>query len=274
MIIGVFFMTLMDAVAKYIVDENINPIQIITIRSLIIILVFIIYLHLKSKLHILKTNSPKQHFFRGCVGFLVPFLFFSSLKYLPLANATVTLFCSTFFISILSKYILKEEVSTRQWLVIIVGFLGVYVAINPEQSNELKGYILALLSSFAYASLFVYGRYLSFSEKVTTLVFTFNLVMGLIGLVFLPFVWQPFTSETFSLIIIMTLISLASHFALTAALAKCPLPIIAPYEYTAIIWAVILGYIFWNHIPETNVWIGSVIIISCCLYVVRANIKA
>ena len=271
MVVGVFFMTLMDAVAKYIVDENINPIQIITIRSLLIISIFIIFLYLRSELHLLKTGMPKQHFFRGCIGFLVPFLFFSSLKYLPLANATLTMFCSTFFITVLSGYVLKEKVSVRQWLVILIGFLGVYIAIDPQESYRLKGYVLALSASFAYACLLVYGRYLSFSENLITLVFTFNLMMGLIGLLFLPFVWQPLTQHTINLIILMTIISLASHFALTAAITKCPVPIIAPYEYSAIIWAVLFGYFFWNHIPQTDAWIGSGIIIICCLYVVKSN---
>lgn len=269
MVGGMLALVLMDGVAKWLVEINISPVQILAIRSWIITSVILLVLFARGNLNALKTRQPIAHGVRGVLGFAAPFCFFLALKKLPLADATVVFFASTFILTALSALLLKEHVGLHRWGAVITGFCGVLIAVNPEGNGELSAYLLVLCAALVYALLLLSGKRLSEQDSVISLVFTFNLMMGLVGTLLLPLFWVSVTLPVVGIFILLSLLAICGHYLLTKAFSKAQVSAIAPFEYTSLVWATLVGYLFWFDIPSLRVWIGASVIIASGLYVIH-----
>jgi drug/metabolite transporter (DMT)-like permease len=203
------------------------------------------------------------------VGFFAPFTFFTSLKVLPLADATVVFFSSTFILTAASALWLKERVGIHRWSAVGIGFIGVVIAMNPQGGGPLSYYLLVLCAATIYALIFITGKQLSKRDSVISMVFSLHLGMGLVATIALPWIWVPVNLEVFGELLLMAVIALVAHYVFAAAFARADVSALAPFEYTALVWATIIGYIIWLDIPATRIWIGAVIIIGCGLYVIH-----
>ena len=273
MVLGIFLLSVMDAVAKWLVEDTLDPLQLITVRSWIVVTLLFVYYSIGNRRSEIKPNRPVAQGIRGIFGVLAPYCFFKSLQTLPLADASVIFFSSTFMITALSWPLLKEKVGAHRWTAVLIGFAGVVIAMNPQGTGDLNSYLFCLMGSLSYALLFISGRWLSKTESVVSLVFTFNLGLGFICTMLVPFVWVPMTKELVLIIFLFSILALSGHLSLTTAFSKSPVGVIAPFEYTALIWTVLLGYFIWNDIPTTNVIIGATVIVACGLYVIYRESK-
>jgi len=268
MVGGVFMLSIMDAIAKWLVEENISPIQVLAVRSWIIISILILILFVRHEVSLLKTRRPLAHAFRGVFGFLSPFCFFLALKSLPLADATVVFFSSTFMLTAMSALIFKERVGIYRWGAVVTGFAGVLVAVNPQGDGEPFAYLLVLFSAFVYAILLLSGKRLAEQDSIISLVFSFNLMLGVISTLLLPLIWIPVSWSIVGIILLLSLFAIGGHYAATTAFSKAQVSAVAPFEYTALIWAALLGYLVWLDMPSLQVWIGAMIIVVSGLYVI------
>ena len=259
----------MDAAVKWLVIADIPSIQVIAVRSWIMIPIIVITLLIKGQLGQLRTTQPLTHIGRGLLGFIAPFTFFTALKELPLANATLVFFSSTFIMTALSALLLKEQVGIHRWGAVLVGFAGVVIAINPQQGGNLTGYLLVLCAAMIYAFLFLSGRQLTAKDSVISLVFSLNLMMGIVASIFLPWFWVEMSWETIAMTFVMTLIALVAHIVITAAFSRAQVSLLAPFEYTSLIWAAVIGYLVWGDFPSLNMWFGATIIVASGLYVIH-----
>lgn len=268
MVAGIFLLSVMDAVAKWLVKETLDPIQLITVRSWFVITVLFGYYSLTNKRTEITPNRPIAQGIRGLLGFLAPYCFFKSLQTLQLADATVIFFSGIFMITALSWPLLKEKVGVHRWSAVIVGFLGVIIAMNPEGGGQTIGYIYCLIGSLTYALLFITGRLLSKTESVISLVFSFNLGLAITCTLLVPLVWVPMSVNLLVIVFLFSMLALSGHICITTAFSKAPVGVVAPFEYTGIIWTVLLGYLVWSEIPAINVVVGAMIIVCCGLYVI------
>ena len=269
MVTGIGLLSLMDALVKWLGEGGVHPMQLIAMRSWIIVCLFLLFYASRKQGATLKPNNALAVHGRSALGFFAPLLFFLSLQYLPIANVTVTFFSSTFMITVLSWPILKERVGWHRIMAIVVGFIGVLIAVETRGDvMDWRGYVLCLLGSLAYSVLFITGRLLSRSESTVALVFSFNLVLGLIATLLLPWFWQAVDRTQLLYILLFSLLALFGHLCITKAFAHSPVGVLAPYEYTALFWAVITGYLIWGDVPGLRVWIGATLIIGAGLYVI------
>jgi drug/metabolite transporter (DMT)-like permease len=206
---------------------------------------------------------------RGCCGFFAPLAFFTALKSLPLADATVIFFSSTFILTAASAIFLKERVGLHRWTAVLVGFVGVVIAMDPRGGGDLQAYLLVLAAAMIYSMIFVSGKHLSHKDSVITLVFSLHFGMGLMATLVLPWVWIPVSLAELGQLSLLTVIALFAHYLFTAAFARADVSALAPFEYTSLLWATAIGYLVWQDIPTRQVWIGAGIIIACGLYVVH-----
>ncbi len=269
MMLAMLLFIVMDAFAKWLVSDDMSAIQIIAVRGWIITLVIPLLLLPRGRLADLKTRQPFRHLARGMLGFLAPFTFFTSLKSLPLADATVVFFSAAFMLTAASALLLKEKVGAHRWGAVILGFVGVVIAVDPRGGGDIPAYLLVLCATAVYAFIFVSGKVMSKRDSVISLVFSLHLGMGLSATILLPWFWVPFTLDSFLGLLVITAIALAAHFVFAAAFARAEVSVLAPFEYTALVWATIIGYVVWSDFPATEVWIGAVIIIGCGLYVIH-----
>jgi drug/metabolite transporter (DMT)-like permease len=269
MLLAMLLFVVMDALAKWLVSAEMSAIQLIAIRSWIIIPLILLMLAAKGEMNELATRHPWRHILRGCFGFFAPLAFITSLKSLPLADATVIFFSSTFMLTAASALFLKERVGIHRWSAVVVGFVGVIIAMNPRGGGDLQAYLLVLAATIIYAMIFVSGKHLSRNDSVISLVFSLQLGMGFMATLALPWVWVPVSLVELGQLTMLAVIALFAHYLFAAAFARADVSALAPFEYTALLWATGIGYLVWQDIPTREVWIGAAIIMACGLYVVH-----
>ena len=269
MMLAMLLFEVMDAVVKWLVSADLSAIQVIAVRGWIIVPLILLILTLRGELGGLKTGRPAAHLGRGMLGFLAPYSFFTSLKTLPLADATVVFFSAAFMLTAASAIVLKERVGIHRWSAVVIGFCGVVVAMNPRGDGDLTAYLMVLCAAAIYAFIFISGKQLSKQDSVISLVFSLHLGMSLSASLLLPWVWVPIGIEAMLGMVAVAVIALVSHFVFTLAFARADVSVLAPFEYTALVWATIIGYVVWQDFPSKEVWVGAVIIIACGLYVIH-----
>ncbi|MCP4187829.1 MAG: DMT family transporter [Gammaproteobacteria bacterium] len=269
MLVAMMLFPLMDAVAKWLVIANVPSIQVIAIRGWMMVTMILLFYLVCGKVAELVPKQPLAHVGRGVLGFLAPYCFFTALKQLPLADATVVFFSSTFILTAMSALLLKEQVGLHRWSAVFIGFVGVVIAMNPQGGGELSAYTLVLISALTYAFLFLSGSYLAKQDSVISLVFSTNLMMTVVATGLLSWVWVSISWAVLGMLLLMTVIALAAHITVTMAFSRAQVSALAPFEYTALVWAAIFGYLIWGDFPALQMCIGATIIIGSGLYVIH-----
>ena len=267
MVLAIALLSTMDATVKWLVTNQVEVMQILAVRSVIIVLAMALIYQLRGQANAILPTRPVAQMARGLFGFIAPFSFFLGLKYVPLTDAVVVFFSSIFVVSLLSMIFLGERVGPHRWASIVIGYIGVVIVAQPQGGGQLFGYALVLLSSTSYAALFVSGRYLSRTESTPSLVVSYNLGVGILAFICLPWFWVPLNLEQIAMILLATVLAGCGHFAMTSAFARGEASFIAPFEYTALIWAVMFDLIIWRHLPGSSTLLGAAIIIGSGLYV-------
>ena len=269
MLLSMLLFVVMDALAKWLVGAEISAIQVVAIRSWIILAMIASILLATGKLGELSTRRPWHHLARGMIGALAPLFFFTALEKLPLADATVVFFTATFMLTAASALMLKERVGVHRWSAVAVGFVGVVIACDPGGGGPLLSYLQALGATAVYALIFVTGKQLSAEDSIISLVFSLHLGMGLGTTAALPWVWIPLEVSQLAQLLLMATIALVAHYIFTSAFALAEVSVLAPFEYTGLVWATLIGFLVWGDVPASEVWIGAIVIIGCGLYVVH-----
>ena len=269
MLIAMALLSSMDALAKGLTMSGVAVIQLLAMRSVIIVLVLSATFTVRGKALELRPVNYKAHAARGAIGFTAPLCFFLGITHIPLTDAVVIFFTSIFFVTLLSIVFLKEKVGLHRWASIIAGFCGVLVVVGPKGGGDISGYLLVLAGSMAYSVLFVSGRYLTTTESVPSLVLSFSVCTGVLSLLLLPWFWSALTSEQYLQIMLLALLALGGHYLITMAFARSEASVLAPFEYTSVIWAVLFDLLIWQVSPTLSTVLGALIIIASGLYIVH-----
>ena len=267
MLVGMCLLSTMDAVGKWLIDNGMHSVQILALRSLIIVPILLLVYASSGQLKQLKPARPIAQALRGLSGFLAPLCYFLGISQLPLTAAVVVFFSSIFMTTLLSVFFLGERVGRHRWIAVGIGYCGVVIAIEPTSGGNLIGYLLVLFSSLMYSMLFISGRRLSATDTVASLVMSYNFYVGVAAAVLLPWFWQAMSATDWFWVVVLSLVAVTGHFSLTHAFSAAQASQIAPFEYTAIIWTLLFDTLIWNELPGAHSWVGAVIIIGSGLYV-------
>ena len=200
------------------------------------------------------------------------FTFFSGLKYLPLATAVALFFSFPLFLTMLSVPLLGESVGARRWTAVVVGFVGVVFITKPGGEFDWPA-LLMLAAALGWSLVAVATRILGRSENTSTMLF--HTLIGFIASMAIPqfWLWQAVDVTTVSLIASVALFGVIAQFCLIKAYSIAPPSLIAPFEYTGLLWAALLGFIIWRDIPDLPAIIGSLLIVASGLYIIYREAK-
>lgn len=274
MLLGVSFLSGMDSVVKALLLRDVSAVEIIAIRGWIITSVLLLSLPFHGGWRALATNNIRLHLLRNVIGFFAPLCFFLSLKYLPIAEATAIFFCTTFFMTAGSVFVLGESVGIHRWSAVALGFIGVLIVSSPGTAAFHPASILALLAGAAYAGIVLFGRLLTRTDSPFKLIFYFTGFNTLVTTLLLPFFWTTPDAEILLLLLMVSVLALGGYFCLTYAISIAPIGALAPIEYIALIWAAVLGYFFWHEVPSLTAWMGMSLILSAGLYIMWRESRA
>ena len=283
--IGMFVVSFQDATMKYI-NSSVSLYEVYLMRTLISFIIIVCYLKITNKPIIFSTHYPLLTFIRIILFFFGFSSFYISLTIMPLATATALFFASPFLMTIFAIFILKEEVGLRRWLAVIIGFIGVYVILNPDFNNFNYLSLAPVLCAFCYALSMIILKKTSDKDNVYSQMFHFYILAIVISIIFYFFMGDGkfnyidhpayqfifrkwFYNLEFSLLY-MIFIGVIGAFAFlcifTAYRIASP-AVISPFEYSILVWASLNGWFFFDEIPNVRTIAGMILIICGGIYI-------
>lgn len=258
---------------------DVTPVgQIVFFRSACAIPpVLLIYAFRGELMSAVRTSRMFGHLGRGAVSVCGMFSNFAALSRLPLADATAIQFGSPLITVALAAIVLKERVRIFRWTAVAVGFVGVIVMLIPNFDPAYYaagfggaaaiGSIFAVIAAFCNAGAVIQTRRLTQSETTSSIVFYFSLSCAVVGALTLPFFWHtPNQTELLALVTTGVLGGIA-HIFLTESYRYASASVIAPFDYTSLLWALLLGYWFFGELPSALVYLGAAIVVTAGLVV-------
>jgi drug/metabolite transporter (DMT)-like permease len=273
-----FMFSVMSALVRYVSD--VTPLgQMVFFRSAFgIIPVVVIYAWRRELMTAVRTSRPFGHLGRGAISVFGMFFNFAALARLPIVDVTTITFTSPLITVALAAIFLKERVRIYRWSAVAVGFVGVIVMLWPHldlarytnvaTSAAALGALFALISAFTNAGSVVQTRRLTDTETTSSIVFYFSLFCTIGGLLTLPFGWIVPNWPQLAALVSLGLLGGLSHILLTESYRYAPASLVAPLDYTALLWAFILGYWFFDEVPTATVYIGAAIVAGSGLFVI------
>ena len=265
-----FSFSILDAFQKTAVINH-SIFQLLFIKYIFTLLLSCSEAKRKNNYKFWQSNNVKLQVLRSFFSIIESGCFVLAFRYLSLADVHSVGSLTPIIIVTLSAFMLKEKVSPKTWIAIFVGFLGVLIILRPGLSIfDIKS-LLPLMAAFFLGLYQVVTRKVSENDSTETSLFYTSLI-GFIVMSILAFVyWQPLTLNSYFLFIgIGIFFSMGIYFQIIA-LSKARASIIQPFHYTLIFWAIILGYLVYDDLPDIPTIVGAIIIAASGIYVLRAG---
>jgi drug/metabolite transporter (DMT)-like permease len=192
--------------------------------------------------------------------------FYWALAYMPLADVMTFYLAGPIYVTAVSPLVLGENVGWRRWAAVIAGFVGVMIALNPSAQSFTPAAMVAIAGSFSFSILMICTRLVRGTSD-TVLVTTQMAGALLFGAVIAPFTWVALTWLDGAMLVLLGIVATFAHFCINRALKLAPASVVVPYQYTTIVWAIILGYIFFGDLPRAAMLAGAAIIIAAGIYI-------
>lgn len=265
--LGGFCFAIQDAGIKWL-SADLAVLQILFLRSLFGLVLLGASTPLTRETVSFNVSRPWLLALRTVINILSWILFFYSLKYLPLATAVALFFSFPLFLAIVSVPLLGEKVGLRRSLAIVVGFVGVLLITNPTGGISAPA-LMMLGAALGWALAASMTRILGERENTTTILFYTLLGFALLLAIPQYWVWRSPSLEEYLLMFAVACFGVIAQFAVTKAYAIASPSLIAPFEYTALIWAAILGYLLWQDVPGVLAITGATLIIASGIYIIH-----
>lgn len=215
---------------------------------------------------VFQTQRPYAQLLRGLVMFAATFTFFTTLKYLPQAEATSINFLAPLVVLASAPWILGEPARLSRWMAALSGFLGVLIVIRPGSGLDPVGVAFGLTTALLFATQYICTRRVAIDDPMTTMVWSGG--VGAIGMtLFLPFtlaeswpVLQGFGLLEWLVMLSTGFWSTLGHIMQVQAYRQAPASVLAPFAYLQIVAAAILGWLIWGDFPDALTWLGIAVI--------------
>ncbi|MDC1002966.1 DMT family transporter [Candidatus Pelagibacter sp.] len=267
-LLGWMFLPVMDGFAKYLSDDL--PILQITWARYFFTVAFVFPIMLFFyKKQLVWSDKPKLQIFRGLILLSANICFFYAISVISLAKALTLAFIAPLIVTAFSPILLGEKVGFRRWTAVAVGFIGSLVVIRPGFLEFNLASIAALATGFFYGFYLIITRKLSTSDNPLLTLLITGMVGALLVSLIIPFYWVKPTLNQWSLMAGIGVFACIGHLFLILSLKYADASKLAPLGYTEIIPNVIIGYYFFNELPDNWTYLGLFIIVLSGLYISR-----
>jgi drug/metabolite transporter (DMT)-like permease len=258
---------LQDAIVKWVVADY-APIQVLLMRSAVIVMICLATGRQRLVLHCFRSPIRNTLLARA-VGLLLAWLcFYSAAKSLQLAELTTIYFASPLLVAILAVPILGETVSRMRWASILIGFTGVLIACRPGDLSHMTAIGLALLAAALWAGSMILIRQIALREPTSVQMLTSSSAFVVMTSLAMPWTWK--TPELWDGILMLGIGGLGAlaQYLLIEGIRRAPASVVSPLEFTALIWAFVLGYLIWGDVPAWYVFGGAALILVSGSFIV------
>lgn len=263
-VLAMAFFSCSDAAAKYL-GRTLPAVEIAWMRYAVFSLL-VLPLTLRHGTAVLRTERPGLQVMRG-LGLLGSALFFiSAMRYLPMAEAAAISYVSPVFITILSIFILREDIGPRRWAAVLIGLAGVLIVIRPGGATFQLAALFPILSAASWACGIVATRKMTGQQSAATMLI-WSALTGLAVLsVLLPFDAVMPSGWQIALGVFIGVMSTVAQGILVLAYRYGDASVLASYAYIQLIWSSGLGYLVFGAVPDVWTFVGSAVIVASGLY--------
>jgi drug/metabolite transporter (DMT)-like permease len=284
---GVFIFSFQDIIIKLL--SSTYPVhQIVFIRGFLALPLLLIIVHHDSGLETLKTKKPVLHVLRSLAMFCAYLFFYLAAAAVPLTTAVALFFTAPLMITALSIVVLGEKVGWRRWAGVIVGFVGVLIILRPGLADIEPAGLFSLAAALAYTLAQLIARRLGVTDSASVMAFYSMLAFTYLGagMGFVLGTWGPGAGGgdasdfllrgwvmpgglELAMLITVGVISAMGFYLLSQAYRLGEANTVAPFEFTSMIWAMILSFAFLASVPDMYTFIGAAIVGGAGIYVLR-----
>lgn len=256
--------------------------EVIFFRSFVALLPLLLWLKMQGNvLDNLKTRNLSGHFIRGFSGTGGMYFNYLALASISLADATALSYAAPLFTVIMAAMLLKEQVHTSRWLAVVVGLCGILIMLSSSlaasggvlagsaaQATASLGVAFALIAALCSAFTNVQIRFLNGNEKPGAIVFWFSLMTTLIGLLSALFGWVKPDTTQWLLLIGCGVSGGVAQILMTLSLRYADASLLAPFDYTTLLWSMLIGYLFMHTLPGMTTLLGASVVALAGIFTV------
>ena len=271
----------LSACVRFLGEEGVPLGQIVFFRAAFAIVpVLLIDAWRRELADVVRTERPWGHLLRGTISMAGMFLNFAALARLPLVDATAISFAAPLITVAFAAWFLGERVRIYRWSAVAVGFAGIVVMLWPYLNlaqyaaggtatvAATVGAVCGLIAAFTNAGAVIQTRRLTDTETTSSIVFYFSMYYALAGLATLPFGWIWPNAVQLTVLIAAGVVGGLAHIVLTTSYRYAPASLVAPLDYTTMIWAFVLGYFLFGELPTVYVFVGGAIVAASGIFVI------
>jgi drug/metabolite transporter (DMT)-like permease len=260
-----FLVPLMHVLVREI-SKDIHPIEIAFVRNVTGFVMLLPFL-LRQDRASWKSKQPKLQLFRAVVWVCALMSWFTCLSMLPVADATAISFVTVLFITAGAALFLGEKVGIRRWVAIMVGFVGTLIIIRPGSGIFGTGALVALGSTVFWATAMLCVKVLSRTDSSVTMVFYANVYFTVFSFIPALFFWTWPTPQLLGMMVVVGVMATLGHLCMATALKTTDATIVAPVDYTRMLWAAGVGYLVFGEFPDLWTWVGGTVIFLSTVYI-------
>ena len=266
MLLATLMFSLNDVLGKWLVATY-SVTQILFLRSIAALLILAPFIIRGGIDAFRNAPQPGLQILRACLATFEVACFYLSVWYLPLADAMTFYLAGPIYVTAMSALFLGEKVGIHRWSAVLVGFVGVIIALNPSAASFGTGSLVALAGSFGYATFMVVTRQVK-STPNTVLATSQALGSLAFGGVGSAITWVPVESGAhYLLLLLLGAVSIVAIIFVNQSLRLAPASVVVPYQYSLIVFAIIFGYLVFGDIPQQHTLVGAAIIVVSGLYI-------
>lgn len=262
---GMLCLTINDAFAKWL-GAFYPVVEIAFLRMLLALPLIVAAAVVFGGPGALSTRRPLAHLGRGLLATAATLCFFVGLTLLPLAEVTAIAFAAPLFVTLLAVPLLGERPGPAQWIATCAGFVGVLLVVRPGGSTFTLAALLPLGTALSYALLMLTARMLGRGETIWVTMFHATLVPLVITAAMLPWYWQPPALEHLPHFIGLGFFGGLAMTLITQGFRVGIASVVAPFDYTGLIWATLFGWLIWGEVPSSLSVLGGLVIAACGVY--------
>ena len=259
MILAAGLLTVNDGLAKYLA-ESYPAGQVLCLRHIGVLLAILPYAAAVSGWHSLRVGSWRGQLVRGMLFIAGTGLLMLAVTLLPLATVTSLTMSAPMFVAALSVPLLGERVNAARWLAILGGFTGVLIILRPGAGAFEWALLLPLGAALANGVRDLITRRLARTETSISMLFWSNVAVSIGSLTTIANDWQPLDGAGLAWFALAGVLNAVAHFTMIEAMRSGEAALVAPFRYTALIWAILVGFVVWGHLPDTWVVLGAFVI--------------
>jgi len=269
MVGAVALFALMDSGLKLLAPHY-PPMQVAALRGLASLpLVFVWALADGGLMQLVRVRWP-IHLLRGVLAVVMLGAFAYALRLMPLAEAYAIFFVAPLLITALAALFLRERVGWRRWSAIVVGLCGVIIVLKPSGAGMLTlGGAAMLIAALGYSVSAIAVRVLGRTDSTQSMVFWMLAMLSLFATIAAWNEWTAIRPEDWWVLAGIGVTGAVGQFLVTYAFSATPASIVAPFEYTALAWAMVLDWVLWKTLPDARMLAGAAVIVIAGLYLLR-----